>query len=143
MTTYKNLLTLRSFNELIGRSVENSADLMPVYQLNRLVKKFSPLYDEYDEAVEDLRLDNCYKEGNKIVRDEKGNYQWTAEGEKAFRKAVKELVNTEVSIPSFTPLAYAELCAVMPEGFAKANPWDMMAEALAPFYINGTPSSDD
>jgi len=137
MITYKNLLTLRSFSDLIGRSVESASDLMPVYQLSRLVKKFSSQYEEYDEALEDLRLDNCYKDGSKIVRDEKGNYQWTAEGEKAFRKGVKELVNKEVNVVSFSPLSYAELCAVMPEGFAKANPWDMMAEALSPFYISG------
>jgi len=143
MTTYKNLLTLRSFSELITKSVDNSSDIVPVYHLSRLVKKFSALYEEYDEAVEDLRLDHCYKEGGKIVRDEKGGYQWTAEGEKAFRKAAKQLVNTEVSIPQFTPLAYSELCSVMPEGFAQANPWDMMAEVLSPFYINGTPASDD
>jgi hypothetical protein len=138
MITYKNLLTLRAFNDLIGKSAENGADVMPVYHLSRLVKKLSSFFEEYEEAVEDLRLDHCYKENNKIIRDESGRLQWTAEGEKAFRKATKELLAQEVSIPQFTPLSYADLCAVMPEGFAKANPWEVMAEALAPFYINGS-----
>lgn len=131
--TYRNLLTLRSFNELISKSTDNR-DLLPVLQLSRLVNKFKGLYEQYDEAVEDLRLDHCYKDGDRIVRDDKGNYQWTAEGEKAFRKAVKELVAKEVTAPEFTVLSYEELCKSMQKGFAEANPWEIMAEALEPFY---------
>jgi len=133
--TNKNLLTLRSFSEMLSKTPD-AADLMPIAHLSRLTKKFSSLYEAYDEALEDLRLDHCYKEGNKIVRDDKGNFQWTAEGEKAFRKEFKALLNTEVELPEHMPLSYDALCDVMGNDFAKNNPWEVMSEALAPFYTN-------
>jgi len=132
--TFKQLLTLRSFSEMMGR-VNDAANLMPVAHLSRLIKKFAPLLEQLEENTEDLRLDFCYKEGQKIVRDEKGNFQWTAEGEKGFRKAYKELLNSEVSLPSdFKPLNYYELAMALPADFLKQNPWEVMSEALSPFY---------
>jgi len=133
--TNKNLLTLRSFSEMLAKTPD-AADLMPITHLSRLTKKFSSLYEAYDEALEDLRLDHCYKEGNKIVRDEKGSFQWTAEGEKAFRKEFKALLNNEVELPEHSPLSYDALCEVMGDAFTKNNPWEVMSEALAPFYTN-------
>lgn len=133
--TNKQLLTLRSFSEMLAKTPD-AADLMPITHLSRLTKKFSSVYEEYDESLEDLRLDHCYKEGNKIVRDEKGNFQWTAEGEKTFRKEFKALLNKEVSLPEFASLSYDALCDVMGNDFAKNNPWEVMSEVLAPFYTN-------
>jgi hypothetical protein len=131
--TNKQLLTLRSFNEMLAKTPD-AADFAAITHLNRLVKKLVKFYEEYDEALEDLRLDHCYKESNRIVRDEKGNYQWTAEGEKAFRKEYKALLAKEVSLPEFTPLSYDALSSSMSPDFAKLNPWDLMAEVLEPFY---------
>lgn len=133
--TNKQLLTLRSFNEMLAKTPD-AADLMPITHLSRVIKKFSSLYEEYDEALEDLRLDHCYKEGNKIVRDEKGNFQWTAEGEKTFRKEFKALLSKEVSLPEFAGLSYDALSDVMGKDFAKNNPWEAMSEVLSPFYTN-------
>lgn len=133
--TNKQLLTLRSFSEMLAKTPD-AADLMPIAHLSRLTKKFSSLYEEYDESLEDLRLDHCYKEGNKIVRDEKGNFQWTAEGEKTFRKEFKALLNKEVNLPEFAALSYDSLSDVMGADFAKNNPWEVMSEVLAPFYTN-------
>ena len=99
-----------------------------------MVKKFSPIYEQFDESVEDLRLDHCYKEGQKIVRDDKGNFQWTAEGEKAFRKAYKDLLNSAAPVGDIASLSYEALCDAMPKGFAEANPWEVMSEVLVPFY---------
>lgn len=139
MTNYKTLLMLRSFNEQLQKNVEGAENIIPLVQLKKLVKKFNSQYDEFDESVEDLRLDHCFKEGNKIVRDDKGNYQWTAEGEKAFRKAYKELMNKEVQLPAdFKPLNYYELGMAMPADFLKANPWEAMSEALSPLYNYAT-----
>lgn len=139
MTNYKSLLMLRSFNEQLQKSVEDAENIIPLVQLKKVVKKFSDKYEEFDESVEDLRLDHCFKEGNKIVRDEKGNYQWTAEGEKAFRKGYKDLLNTDVPLPAdYTPLNYYELGMALPSDFLKQNPWEAMSEALSPFYIYQT-----
>lgn len=139
MTNYKSLLVLKSFNEQLQKGIEGADDIIPLVQLKKVVKKFSDKYEEFEESVEDLRLDHCYKEGNKIVRDDKGQYQWTAEGEKAFRKAYKELLNSEVALPSdFKPLNYYELGMALPSNFLTQNPWEMMSEVLAPFYTYST-----
>jgi len=139
MTNYKTLLVIRSFNDQLQKSIEGAENIFPLVQLKKLVKKFSDKYEEFDESVEDLRLDHCYKEGNKIVRDDKGGFQWTAEGEKAFRKAYKELLHTEVQLPSeFKPLNYYELGMALPSDFLKQNPWEVMCEALAPIYNYST-----
>jgi len=138
MTNYKTLLMLRSFNEQLQK-VEGSENIIPLVQLKKVVKKFNDKYEEFDESVEDLRLDHCFKEGTKIVRDEKGNYQWTAEGERAFRKAYKELLNKEVQLPyDFKPLNYYDLGMALPSDFLKQNPWEAMAEVLSPFYTYAT-----
>lgn len=138
MTNFKSLLMLRSFNEQLQK-VDGADNIVPLVQLKKVVKKLSNKYEEFDESVEDLRLDHCYKEGNKIVRDDKGQYQWTAEGEKAFRKAYKDLLNTDVQLPAdYTPLNYYELGMALPAEFLKQNPWEAMSEALSPFYIYET-----
>jgi hypothetical protein len=139
MTNYKTLLMLRSFSEQLQKSVSDAENIIPLVQLKKVVKKFSDKYEEFDESTEDLRLDHCYKEGNKIVRDDKGQYQWTAEGEKTFRKAYKELLHSEVQLPSdFKPLNYYELGMALPSDFLKNNPWEVMSEVLAPFYTYST-----
>lgn len=139
MTNFKTLLMLRSFNEQLQKNIEGSENIIPLVQLKKVVKKMTDKYEEFDETVEDLRLDHCFKEANKIVRDEKGNYQWTAEGEKAFRKAYKDLLNKEVYLADdFKPLNYYELGMALPADFLKQNPWEAMAEVLAPFYTYAT-----
>jgi hypothetical protein len=138
MTNYKNILLLRSFNEQLQK-VDGAESIVPLVQLKKLVKKFSDKYEEFDETVEDLRLDHCFKEGNKIVRDDKGNYQWTAEGEKSFRKAYRELLSTEFLVPAdIKPLNYYELGMALPVEFLKQNPWEAMGEVLTPFYVYET-----
>lgn len=130
---------VRSFNDQLQKSVEGAEDIIPLMQLKRVVKKMNDKYEEFDESVEDLRLDHCYKEGNKIVRDEKGAFQWTAEGEKAFRKAYKELLNSEVQLPyDFKPLNYYELGMALPANFLSQNPWEVMSEVLAPIFSYST-----
>jgi hypothetical protein len=140
MTNYKNLLMLRSFNEQLQKNIEGADDVLPLVQLKKMVKKFTARYEEFDESLEDLRLDHCFKEGTKIVRDDKGNYQWTAEGEKAFRKAYKDLLSTSIELPAdFKALNYYELGMALPADFLKANPWEAMEEVLSPFFTY-TPS---
>ena len=128
----KKLLTLRAFHQNILQGMQNAQDLLPVVQLGKLVKKLSPCYEAIDEAIEDLRLDHCAKENNIILRDEKGGYKWTADGEKAFRKAYRSLLEQEAKLPDFLSLNYD----AFPEDFKKANPWEAMEEMLSPFYVN-------
>lgn len=139
MANYKSLLMLRSFSESLHKNIEGAENILPLVQLKKLVKKFNNKYEEFDETVEDLRLDHCYKEGSKIVRDDKGQYQWTAEGEKTFRKAYKELLNQEVPLTDdIQRLNYYDLGMALSADFLKQNPWEAMSEALDSFYFYKT-----
>jgi hypothetical protein len=105
----KHLFVSRSFHQDLLNTVENAQNILPIIQLGKVVKKLTPQIEAFDEAVEDLRLDHCAKESNIILRDEKGGYKWTAEGEKAFRKAYKSLLEKEVNAPEFEKLSWQEL----------------------------------
>jgi len=100
----------------------------------KLAKKLQPILEQLTEDIDDLRIEHCNKENNKITRDAQGNYEFTADGERAFKKAHKELLSKEVEF-DFTPLSYAELCQVLPADFAKQNPWEVVGEVLEPFYF--------
>lgn len=105
----KHLFVSRSFHQDLLNTVENAQNILPIIQLGKVIKKLTPQIEAFDEAVEDLRLDHCAKESNIILRDEKGGYKWTAEGEKAFRKAYKSLLEKEVNAPEFEKLSWQEL----------------------------------
>lgn len=97
------------------------------------MKKFKTLAEQLEEEIEDLRLDYCYKENDRIVRDSVGNYQWTAEGEKAFRRAYKSLMEKEIIAPQFEKLNWQELEQVVPQGFLIAD-LENLEETLSEFY---------
>jgi hypothetical protein len=134
MITYKKALNIKNFHEGI-KSIPDVADYAPVIQLGKLVKKLQAIFEQINEDIDDLRIEHCNKENNKITRDAQGNYEFTAEGERAFKKAYKELLNKEFAF-EFTPLNYVDLCQVLPSDFAKQNPWDIVEEVLEPFYFN-------
>lgn len=97
------------------------------------MKKLATYIEEFQEAVEDLKLDNCYKEGNKIVR-ENGQLQWTAEGEKAFRKSYKELLSQELDV-DVDPISFPDFYEVLPESAKSANKWEDVEETFSPFFV--------
>jgi hypothetical protein len=132
--TYKNILVLQSFQEAIAKFNLSSEDYVVIAKINKTVKKLADNISDFQESVEDLRLDNCYKEGSKIVR-ENGQLQWSAEGEKAFRKAYKQLLNEEVEV-NVEPINYSELFDILPKEAQANNKWEDVEEALTPFFIN-------
>jgi hypothetical protein len=134
MITYKKALTLKNFNDGI-KSIPEVTDYASVIQLGKLAKKLQTILEQLNEEIDDLRIEHCNKDNNKITRDSQGNYEFTAEGERAFKKAHKQLLSKEVEF-DFTPLSYSELCQVLPADFAKQNPWEVVGEVLEPFYFN-------
>jgi hypothetical protein len=134
ITTYKNLLHLQEFSKAVSK-IEGISDYHPVLKLNRLVKKALKGLDEFNEIVEDLRIDYCEKENGRIVRVE-GQLQWSAEGEKAFRKAYKALLSQEVEVNYDEALSYSELISVIPGALVEeSNPWEDVEEFLSPFFV--------
>lgn len=132
--TYKNILVMQNLQEAIVKMNLSSEDYVAVVKLNKIVKKLAPIIENFQEMVEDLRLDHCYKEGNKIVR-ENGQMQWTADGEKAFRKAYKELLSTEVDVDA-QAINYSELYDILPKAAQANNKWEDVEENLSPFFVN-------
>jgi hypothetical protein len=134
LTTYKNLLQLQEFSKAVSK-IDGISDYHPVLKLNRLVKKALKGLDEFNEIVEDLRIDHCEKDNERIVRVE-GQLQWTAEGEKAFRKAYKALLAQEVEVNYDEVLSYSELLSIIPGALvAENNPWEDVEEFLSPFFV--------
>lgn len=133
VTTYKKILVINSFQEAISKMELSGDDYVVVSKLNKLVKKLAPINEQFQELVEDARLDHCYKDGTKIVR-ENGQLQWTAEGEKAFRKAYKELLEKEVSV-EVSPISYSDIYAILPKAAQSYNKWEDVQETLSPFFV--------
>lgn len=133
MISYKNAFQIKSFNDGI-KSIPNVEDYTPVVQLGKVVKRLQPIFEMINEEIDDLRIEHCHKDKNKITRDAQGNYEFTADGERAFRKAYKELLKKDVAF-EFTPLNYSELCEVLPADFLRHNAWEDVSEILEPFYF--------
>lgn len=130
--TFKQILVLQGFQDALAKLKLNTEDYAVLSKLQKVVKKLIPHIEEMQEMVEDLRLDHCYKEGTKIVR-ENGQLQWTAEGEKAFRKAYKELLTQEVDV-DVQPLNYADILHLLPPNAGDVNNWDDVKDSLSPFF---------
>lgn len=130
--SYKNILVLQGFQEAVAKLNLSAEDYAVISKLNKAIKKLTPELENFQEMVEDLRLDHCYKEGTKIVR-ENGQLQWSAEGEKAFRKSYKELLTKEVDV-DVMPMNYAELLPLLPDSASETNKWDDVKESLSPFF---------
>lgn len=129
--TYRKILVLNSFNDAILKLKLSSEDYAVISKLAKVVKKLQFRVEEFQEAVEDLRLDHCMKDGLRIIR-ENGQLQWTAEGEKNFRKAYKELLETEVEIDDITPMNYSEIQELIPNG--GAGDWEDVKDSLSGFF---------
>lgn len=134
ITTYKQILALQQMWEAISKLDLSEQDYLPVAKLSKTIKKLKPNLEDFQEMVEDLRLDNCYKEGVKIVRVD-GQLQWTAEGEKSFRKEYKALLAGEVNV-DVQPMNYKELFSILPLNAQAGGSWEDVEEILTPFFVN-------
>ena len=134
VVTYKKLLQLRTFSNSVANVVKTE-DIPLVIKMQKLSKKACKPLDDLEERIDDLRLDHCVKENGRIVRVN-NEYQWTVEGEKAFRKAYKELLNEEVETHFDTALSFAELIKALPDEKTKMlTSWEDMEEILSPFFV--------
>lgn len=68
--------------------------------VKNILKQIDKLIPDYNDGLDNLRLDNCVvNEKTKVVlKDEKGNYKFTVEGTKSLKKAVKEFRKEKVEI---------------------------------------------
>lgn len=72
-------------------------------KLKKIAKKVKPLFDDYNDEKETIRLDNAYTDAyGVLVLNEKGEYKYTKEGAKAIKDEMKKLLNKEFDFYRFT-----------------------------------------
>ena len=72
-------------------------------KLKKIAEKIKPLFEEYNEKREDIRLDNAFAESNGVLNlNEKGEYQFTKDGIKAMAKDMTKLLDETFEFYQFT-----------------------------------------
>lgn len=72
-------------------------------KLKKIAEKIKPLFEDYNEKREDIRLDNAHTEANGVLDlNEKGEYKFTKDGIKAMAKDMKNLLDDTFEFYQFT-----------------------------------------
>ena len=72
-------------------------------KLKKIAEKIKPLFEEYNEKREDIRLDHAHTEYNGVLDlNEKGEYKFTKDGIKAMAKDMKKLLDETFEFYQFT-----------------------------------------
>lgn len=136
--TYRELLEFSAKVQQLSNAPYNQdkEEVQPRVLLARAAKKFLKPLEEYEDAVETLRIKYCIKdkETNKILKNEKGQYEFDADGTLGMISEVKELQKTKVEVHYDTTIPYKDLLATLP---AQAQPfwqWEDVEDVLSPIY---------
>lgn len=95
--TYKNLLELVNNlnNEVVNQQVKGQ-DTKVSQKLGKVAKKLEKYVNEYNEQVEEIRIDNASTDDKGVIlKEEKGGYKFSKDGLKKVMKQVKELGEKE------------------------------------------------
>lgn len=95
--TYKNLLELVNNlnNEVVNQQVKGQ-DTKVSQKLGKVAKKLEKYVNEYNEQVEEIRIDNASTDDKGVIlKEEKGGYKFSKDGLKKVMKQVKELTEKE------------------------------------------------
>jgi hypothetical protein len=61
--------------------------------------KLKKYYENYEELLNDIRLENAMTEENgALILDEKGGYKYNKDGQRKMYKEIKDLLNKEIII---------------------------------------------
>jgi ElaB/YqjD/DUF883 family membrane-anchored ribosome-binding protein len=72
-------------------------------KLKKIGEKIKPIFEEYNEKREDIRLDHAHTEANGVLElNEKGEYKFTKDGIKAMAKDMKKLLDETFEFYQFT-----------------------------------------
>ena len=116
-TKYQDYFMFLNVAQNILPSFEGNKNKL-TYAIERVIKLNSNVQKNYQDLLEDLKIDNANvdEKGSLITtvnaKTGAAEYQYTKEGAKALKKAVKELAESEVEISVF----YA---AELPESYDK------------------------
>ena len=102
--TYGDLLMLVKAINIVGSNEqENQSNNKGVKKLQKIGTKIKEKLDEYNEKLEDIRLDcaNTDKDGS-LLLDENGGYKYSKDGIKQLNKKISELWKQEIEVYQFT-----------------------------------------
>lgn len=72
-------------------------------KLKKIAEKVKPIFEEYNEKREDVRLDHAFEDKNGVLElNEKGEYKFTKDGIKAMAKDMKKLLDETFEFYQFT-----------------------------------------
>lgn len=112
---YKQLLELVNNlnNEIVNHQVKEQ-DTKVSQKLSKIAKKLEKYVTEYNEQVEEIRIDNASTDDKGVIlKEEKGGYKFGKDGLKKVFKQIKELNEKE-----FT---YEQINVVNPAGLEEFN----------------------
>jgi len=92
--TYKDLIeTMQQLVHNIGN--QETKTQKKLLAIHGKLKKY---YENYEELLNDIRLENAMTEDNgALILDEKGGYKYNKDGQRKMYKEIKELLNKEFS----------------------------------------------
>jgi hypothetical protein len=95
--TYKNLLELVDNLNFETRNQQvKGQDTKVSQKLAKIAKKLEKYVIEYNEQVEEIRIDNASTDDKGVIlKEEKGGYKFSKDGLKKVMKQVKELTEKE------------------------------------------------
>ncbi len=95
--TYKSLLELiDNLNFETKKQQVKGEDTKVSQKLGKIAKKLEKHVIEYNEQVEEIRIDNASTDDKGVIlKDEKGGYKFSKDGLKKVMKQVKELTEKE------------------------------------------------
>ena len=90
--TYKDLIeTIQQLVHNIGN--QETKTQKKLLAIHGKLKKY---YENYEELLNDIRLENAMTEDNgALILDEKGGYKYNKDGQRKMYKEIKELLNKE------------------------------------------------
>ena len=72
-------------------------------KLKKIAEKVKPIFEEYNEKREDIRLDHAYTTPSGVLElNEKGEYKFTKDGIKAMAKDMKKLLDETFEFYQFS-----------------------------------------
>lgn len=100
-------------------------------KLKKIADKIKPIFEEYNEKREDIRLDHAHTEANGVLEmNEKGEYKFTKDGIKAMAKDMKKLLEETFEFYQFT------FSSEGIEGFTFLAGWVESIEAEQPIEVD-------
>jgi hypothetical protein len=102
--TYEELLRLvTTINALSSNKEHVDENTKGVKKLQKIGTKLKANLDDYNEKLEDIRLDNAHTDDNGcLITDDKGGYKYSKDGIKKLNKDIKALLQQTFEFYQFT-----------------------------------------